>query len=368
MYLLTGLKQLALQIINLSKSSKGEAMRNKITNRHRQLCIGMLLSWTFIFCSPNITFAESEKLLQPVGQTVGITLQMDGVTIVDTADFEDQDGKSQNPAKDAGIKAGDIIKKMDGKHVADTKALDAAVQEGNEIVVSYERNGKLEETTITPYLAEADGRYHIGVWVKDAASGIGTVTYIDPENGQFVALGHGISDPSSGQILEISEGDILKSTVVSVQKGGRGEPGELIGVFADGREKLGDIERNTLTGLVGSVDDISAFQTACEPVPIAKRENVHEGTAYILSNIEGNKVEKFEVEIQKINKDTESTKGMVIKVTDGRLLEKTGGIVQGMSGSPIIQDDHFVGAVTHVFVNAPEKGYAIFMDALPKAD
>ena len=342
-------------------------MKSIMSNRCLQFRIIILLSWIFIFCVPFSVYAEEEKVLQPVGQTVGITLQIDGVTIVDTADFEDQEGKTRNPAKDAGLKSGDIIKEMDGNHVADTKALDSVVQdsEGNKISVVYDRSGKQEETEIEPYLADADGRYHTGAWIKDAASGIGTVTYIDPESGRFVALGHGISDPTSGKMVEISEGDILKSTVVSVQKGSRGEPGELIGVFADGREKLGDIDQNTLTGLVGSVEDTGAFQFACDPVPVANRENVHEGAAFIYSNIEGNKVEKFEVEIQKINKDTESTKGMVIKVTDEQLLEKTGGIVQGMSGSPIIQDDHLVGAVTHVFVNDPQKGYAIFMDALP---
>lgn len=342
-------------------------MNNKIRSAKLRICVCLMALWVLIFCGSHFAYAEEEKLLQPIGQTVGISLKLDGVTIVDTDEFEDRDGKTRSPAKDAGLKTGDIIKKLGGRDVSDAEDLEAALQIGaeNEISVSYVREGKLRKTVLKPYTAKSDGRKRAGIWVKDAVSGLGTITYIDPKTGGFVALGHGISDPPGGKIAEISGGDILKSNIVSVIEGRRGAPGELIGVFADGMGKLGDVTGNTMTGIVGTVNDISEFKGCLTPVPIAERKDVHEGMAYIISNTEGSNAEKFEVEIQKINKDQKSTKGMVIKVTDEKLLKKTGGIVQGMSGSPIIQDDHLVGAVTHVFVNDPTRGYGIFMDGLP---
>ena len=211
-------------------------------------------------------------------------------------------------------------------------------------------------------LSQKDGHYRLGIWIKDAASGLGTVTYANPETGDFGALGHSISEGVNEEVLTIQSGEVWKASIVSVQKGSKGQPGELIGVFSEGKEKIGEIQSNTTVGLKGKLDKIENFDVISDAIPVAERDTVCEGEAEILANIEENKIERFSVEIQKINKNESDSKGMVVKITDQRLLSKTGGIVQGMSGSPILQNGKFVGAVTHVFVNDPTRGYGIFIE------
>lgn len=310
------------------------------------------------------TWAEdSVRKLIPVGQTVGVTLEFGGVEVVDVVDFSDYDGKTHSPAKDAGIVAGDLILEINGAAVNTTKDLRDIVNKNGEgeLTVLYRHDGQDREAKMTPAISNTDGMLCLGIWIKDAASGIGTLTYYDPETGEFGALGHGICDAGTGNIIDITGGDILKSTIVAVQKGEKGQPGELIGVFADGKEKLGKIASNVDDGLKGTIDAGAHLNTVSDALEIATRDEVHEGDAYILSNVEEDRIDRFEVEIQKINESESSSKSMVVKIKDKNLIEKTGGIVQGMSGSPIIQDNKLVGAVTHVFVNDPTRGYGIFI-------
>ncbi|MBE5039288.1 SpoIVB peptidase [Oscillospiraceae bacterium DSM 107454] len=323
-------------------------------------CLSFLL-----FLNQTIGYAKAQVLV-PVGQTVGVTLDMEGVTVVDTADVESYDGKKYTPAKDAGIRPGDVIETINGTQMQSAQQLEELVNEQGEtdLQVKFRRGEEEKECKVKAALSSLDGHYRIGVWIKDAASGIGTVTYFDPETKEFGALGHGITQQKEQEALPIQGGSILKAAIVSVQKGSKGQPGELIGVFAEDKEKLGSVQSNTMVGLKGVLDGTVKLNASMEPIPVAERTEVTEGAAQILSNIAEDKIEEFDIEIQKINKDEDSTKGMVIHVTDQELLEKTGGIVQGMSGSPIIQNGKLVGAVTHVFVNDPTRGYGIFMDLM----
>ena len=273
-----------------------------------------------------------EKTLIPVGKTIGITLNLCGVIVTDTADVTDYEGNKTSPAKDAGIEPGDSIEKINGYPVMSAKEFEEIINKhgGVPLNLTLKRNGKEKNLTVKASLSCIDGFYRIGVWIKDAASGIGTITYIDPSSKEFGALGHAISESANNTPIPISGGNILGATVVSIQKGEKGTPGELIGVFTDNKEKLGNIESNEPIGIKGTLVDNSGIIEESRETPIAQRHEVYEGEAEILSNIEGDKIESFSVEIQKINKDESNTRGMIIKVTDNKLLEKTGGIVQGM--------------------------------------
>ena len=308
-------------------------------------------------------FAEGISLV-PVGQTVGITLDMKGVTVVDTTDVEALDGKRSAPAKDGGIRAGDIIEEIDDSPIDSASDMERLIANcgGEEMKLIIRRGENRKECKVTPTLSADDEKYRIGVWIKDAASGIGTITYFNPETKEFGALGHGITEMPEQKVISIRNGEVLDASIVSVRKGGKGQPGELVGVFTEDDRKLGNVSANTEVGLKGTIDEPKELKTVMEPITVAERSEVKEGDAEILANVEEGKIEKFSVEIQKINKDANNPKGMVIKVTDNRLLDKTGGIVQGMSGSPIIQNGKLVGAVTHVFVNDPSRGYGIFIE------
>lgn len=298
------------------------------------------------------------------GQTVGITLNSEGAMVAEVAEIKTKDGKTVSPAKDGGIRKGDVIISVSGKPVHGVDDLHDAVSAAGDksVLTELMRDGTKITTTLKPVLSE-DGSYRLGIWAKDAAAGIGTLTFYDPETGNFGALGHGIADSGSGMLMDIKDGEVLSSTIVSVEKGEKGEPGELKGVFGEGDTALGTIEKNTVCGIFGNMTLPEDKAKEGQSIKIGTREDVREGKAYILANIEGSKTEKYEIEIVNIPVFTgDITKGMVIKITDKDLLSKTGGIVRGMSGSPIVQSGRLVGAVTHVFVNDPTSGYGIFIE------
>lgn len=311
---------------------------------------------------PVVSSRMSNTMLVPGGKSIGVTLSTDGVMIINLAPIICKDGHEKSPAKDAGLKSGDIIKTFDGKEICDVSDLSQAIlsSQGKSSSITVNRNNKTIKSMISPIPSKEDGTLKIGAWVKDAASGIGTLTFYNPETRFFAALGHGITDTESGNILVIDSGDILNSTIVSVDKSEKGAPGELKGVFSENDTSVGHITANTEWGICGMLSE--NFSIEHEAVPLAEKQDISVGKAYILANIQGNKIEKFDIEILRIlpEHDT-SSKNMIIKITDQKLLEKTGGIVQGMSGSPIIQNGKLVGAVTHVFVNDPTRGYGIFI-------
>lgn len=307
--------------------------------------------------------AQEAKTVIPGGNCIGVSLCADGALVVSTADVTSADGSFSSPAADAGIKPGDLIQKFNNEKINGVEDLEKAIKnaKGKSSTVKIKRQAKEMDILVKPKISGKDNSFRIGAWVKDAASGIGTMTFYDPKTKTFAALGHGICDPETGNILSIGNGDILDATIVSVDKGEKGVPGELNGIFSESNSAIGKITHNCELGIFGQLN--SSFIIDTSPLPIANRDEIKTGPAYIRANTEGSKVEQFSIEITKIlPKSISSQKNMIIKITDEKLLNKTGGIVQGMSGSPVIQNGKLVGAVTHVFVNDPTRGYGIFIE------
>jgi len=308
-------------------------------------------------------FVSHEKQVIPGGEAIGVTLYTDGVLVVGISDFFDSEGNICCPAKLGEIKPGDVIKKVDGKMIKTISDLMYSIREGEEVSMELQRKGVAYQTTLTPIYDNQDNQFHLGIWVRDSTVGVGTLTYYDPADQSFAALGHGICDIDTGTMLSIKDGSVVKSEIIDVVQGIKGKPGELRGSFAVENESIGDITKNINTGLYGIANDKMKDKQNAELIPIQHPENVHIGEAKILSTVDDEGVKAFDIEIQRINLNAvDSGRGMIIKITDTYLINTTGGVVQGMSGSPIIQDNHLVGAVTHVFVNDPTKGYGIFAE------
>lgn len=304
----------------------------------------------------------------PGGEAIGVKLNTKGVLVVATSEIEGIDGKLYNPAKEAGIKVGDSITMIDGIKVEDADHVVELLNniKNNKVKIEIERNNTAFTTEVTPVKSKQDNSYRLGIWVRDKTAGIGTLTFYEPNSKKFGALGHAITDIDTGTLMKTENGEILKAKVSSIEQGKKGNPGELRGMFFDTGEVLGKIENNSSFGIYGTIYN-DKFLQQNKLMPIGSQNEVEIGKAHILANIEGDMVEKFEIEIVKLEEqNTPKAKSMIIKITDKKLLEKTGGIVQGMSGSPIIQNDKVIGAVTHVFVNDPTKGYGIYIEWMLK--
>lgn len=295
------------------------------------------------------------------GEAVGIYMETDGVMIIDAGTLYDDTGLECCPAEHI-VKPGDYIKEIDGESVTSKQELISRLSEnhGEALTLSVLRNGEPIEYSLTPQLTE-DGTYKLGIWVRDNLQGVGTLTFVT-ENGRFGALGHGISDMDTGKMLDLSRGLLYKAHILDVSKGSVGNPGELRGsIFYNEENLLGSIEQNEPCGIFGYVD---ASEQPERRVPVTLKQDIELGEASILCDI-GDGVEEFGVEIQEISlNQKEVNKSFIIHVTDPKLLKATGGIVQGMSGAPILQNGSLVGAVTHVFVNDPTKGYGIFAETM----
>lgn len=303
-----------------------------------------------------------EPLLIPCGNPFGIKLLTDGVIAVEVSGFETASGY-RSPAADAGIKTGDIIKTVNGKKVKSNEDIEKIISEsgGKSLSFNLMRDEKNLILNVEPQLCSADGSYRAGLWVRDSSAGIGTVTFYDPETGVFAGLGHPVCDVDTGNILPLSEGEVVNVSVNGIKRGTAGVPGELMGSFSS-LSAIGSLELNCADGLYGVMP---SFSCCNEAVPLGMRQEIETGEAYIYTTVSGNQPKLYKIVIEKIDlHDTKGSKNMIIRVTDKELLEKSGGIVQGMSGSPIIQNGKLVGAVTHVFVNNPAKGYAIFADTM----
>lgn len=305
--------------------------------------------WVFVLCTWT---SAMPRTLVPGGCTVGIKLYSKGMVITG---FEEH-----SAAKAAGLKKGDVIIAVDGETIHTAQRLRDCLDE-ERVVVTVLRKGKQESFPVKTE-ETSDGR-KLGAYIRDSMAGIGTVTYYDPETGTFGALGHGVNDVDADVLLPLEAGVVVSSSVSEVKKGKVGEPGELKGVF-DVHRILGPVEQNTELGIFGKLTEPFSGKA----LPAAGADEVETGNAVILSNIEGTKIQTYSVEILKIYAEDEgSGKNMLLRVTDETLLQRTGGIVQGMSGSPIIQNGKIVGAVTHVLVNDPERGYGIFIENMLKA-
>lgn len=297
----------------------------------------------------------------PGGSTFGVKLFTKGVIIVGISDVKTKSDGVVNPAKQAGLQKGDIILNVNQNEVNSNEELIKVVEEsgGDDLFAEVIRNGMKYETSIKPARNETDGAYKLGIWVRDSSAGIGTVTFWDEKTKTFGGLGHGICDIDTGELLPLSHGDIIKVNINGISKGMRGNPGELKAYFIEG-EPIGTLTENTYSGIYGK---FNSAPSSNEHIPVAMKQQAKQGKAQILTTVFGSTPEYYDIDIVHINYNEEAmSKNMIIKITDERLLGETGGIIQGMSGSPIIQNGMLIGAITHVFVNDPQRGYAIFAE------
>ncbi len=324
-----------------------------------RLAAALLVILAFFQCG-NVNTAAAPLDILPQntlylgGTPFGVKLHTKGAVVVGIDDIESFGG-TVSPAEEAGIRKGDIVTAINGVPFSSAEELRVAVENcgGNGVALTVTRGDSTLELTLYPALSAEDNRYRAGLWLRDSTAGIGTVTYTRAD-GSFAGLGHGIIDAETGTLLPIGDGAVVDVEITGVKKGVRGAPGELKGSF--GNIGRGVITKNSETGVYGTVDN-----PVGTPISAATSSEIKTGKAYIYTTVEGNTPQRFEIEIEKLYHNG-STKNMLIRVTDKTLIEKTGGIVQGMSGSPIVQNGKLIGAVTHVLVNNPEKGYGIFIE------
>lgn len=326
---------------------------------------------TFSGSSKHITYSASGENIEqvkviPGGQSIGVKLHTLGVLVVGHHLVNGKEGE-MSPGEAADINVGDIILEIDGEEIRQMGDIKPLVEKAGEKKSSLEvtiKRGKEElSTTLKPVLDSKDKAYKIGLYIRDSAAGIGTMTFYEPGSGKYGALGHIISDMDTKKPIEINEGSIVNSSVTSIEKGNNGVPGEKQARFSSDKEQIGNITKNTPYGIFGKLDDSITNNKYDTPLPVAKSSEVKEGPAKILTVVKDEKVEEYDIEIvNSTPQNSPATKGMVVKITDPELLKRTGGIVQGMSGSPIIQDGKVIGAITHVFVNDPTSGYGVHIE------
>lgn len=304
----------------------------------------------------------------PVGNIAGIKLYTSGVLVVGMTEIQGIDNKKYKPFENSGIEEGDTIISINNNKIENTEELIQVVNScnGNQIEIQYVHENKTLECSIKP-VQTAKEEYKLGLWVRDSAAGVGTVTFYEPSTGYFGALGHGITDIDTEQLIDISTGEFVTTKILNVVKGESGNPGKIQGTV-DNQKNIGTIIRNTKFGIYGKIENLNNIDIdTSKEMELALRDEIQVGKAKIMCSLENGKIEQYEIEIEKIYKENNyDNKSMLIKVTDEKLLEKTGGIIQGMSGSPIIQNGKFIGAVTHVLVNNPQEGYAVFGDIMLK--
>lgn len=302
----------------------------------------------------------------PGGQSIGVKLNTVGVLVVGHHLINTENGK-KSPGEIAGIKVGDIITEINGNKIEKmtdvAPFVQSAGQDGKPLNLVISRESGKFTTKLTPLKDKGENTYKLGLYIRDSAAGIGTMTFVHPQSKKYGALGHVISDMDTKKPIVVEDGQIVRSTVTSIEKGSNGDPGEKLARFSSDHEIVGNIQKNSPFGIFGELNRNLKNGIMDKALPIALSDQVKEGPAKILTVVNDDKVEEFDIEIvSTIPQKFPATKGMVIKVTDPKLLEKTGGIVQGMSGSPIIQNGKLVGAVTHVFVNDPTSGYGVHIE------
>jgi len=340
----------------------------------KQICILTILFIILAYVCNNATVKDvtvsvmPNEVVVPGGEAIGLKLYTDGVLVVGMSEIEGIDNEKYKPYENSGIEEGDMIVEVDKKTVTCTADLIKEVNSslGNNLEISYVREGDIFTTNIMPAKISKN-EYKLGLWVRDAAAGVGTVSFYDPETGKFAALGHGILDVDTEKIVNISSGEIMTSNIISIVKGQKGKPGEIRGSIENGKI-IGNVYKNTEYGIFGILnkETISKLKSK-NKYEILPREQVQTGKAQIICTLENNVTEEYEIEIEKVYRNNhQNNKSMLIKVTDERLKEKTGGIIQGMSGSPILQNGKYVGCITHVMINDPAIGYGVFADMMLK--
>lgn len=320
------------------------------------------------FFKPSASAASSRSLkLVPGGQSIGVRLNTSGVLIVGYHLVDSENGRI-SPAEEADVRIGDLITELNGEKtntIHDIRQHMSRLENGKPLKMTIVRQGKCIEKKLSP-VKDQNGRQNVlGLYIRDSASGIGTMTFYDPKTSLYGALGHMISDRDTGQPVPIGGGEIVRSTVQSIDRGTKGRPGEKIAFFPEQTVRIGTVNKNTPFGIYGhlgkSAQNGRFFSQ--KALPVARADEVVEGDAQMLTVLDGNKVQAFDIRIMNaVPQKYPATKGLIIKITDPRLLKETGGIIQGMSGSPIIQNGKIVGAVTHVLVNDPTSGYGVHIE------
>lgn len=303
----------------------------------------------------------------PGGQTIGVKVKSAGIMVVGHHQVQAKENSKISPGEDAKLRLGDLIVEINGQVCNDISKIgpfaEAAGRNGTPLQLLVQRGKERFKTSLKPAYDQQDKAWRLGLYIRDSAAGVGTLTFYAPDQGVYGALGHVITDMDTQTPIVVGSGEILQSSVTSISKSQSGEPGEKRAHFLKEGRTLGNVERNTSFGIFGQMKQMPDHAYHEEPMPVAFAEEVEEGPAQILTVVDKQKVERFDIEIVHVSKqNSPATKGMVIKVTDPKLLERTGGIVQGMSGSPIIQKGKLIGAVTHVFVNDPASGYGCFIE------
>ena len=299
----------------------------------------------------------------PIGKAIGMKLYTDGVLVVGMSEIE-----GKRPYENTGIQEGDRIIQINENDIRNTTELMKEVNnsKGSKINIKYIHEEETVTASMQPVKSGEEG-YKLGLWVRDAAAGVGTLTFYEPDTKMFATLGHGILDVDTSDLIKIANGELVTTNILNIQKGEKGKPGEIRGTIESGYT-LGRITKNTAFGVYGLLDAPSYLSiSAKDAVEVASREEIKTEPAQIICELENGKIQYFDIEIQKIFiGNNEDNKSMLLKVTDEALLEKTGGIIQGMSGAPIVQEGKFIGAVTHVLVNDPSQGYGVFADIMLK--
>lgn len=315
----------------------------------------------------NVNVIDRAKVI-PCGDLIGLKMYSKGVLVVGMSEIEGIDKVNYKPYLSSGIKEGDMIVEIDKKNISSTDELIKCVNasNGKNIEIKYVRGQEEKTTNIIPVKSNTN-EYKIGLWVRDATAGVGTLTFYEPSTNSFAALGHGIIDGDTGGVFNIANGELVKSRLISIKKGEKNNPGEIKGMI-ESNKPIGQIFKNTNLGVYGNVQNNSNIdKTGASEYEVALRSEIQVGEAEVICEVEPGKKEHYTISIEKVyTSNNYDNKSMLIRVTDPRLIEKTGGIVQGMSGSPILQNGKFVGAVTHVLVNNPTQGYAIFGDMMIK--
>ncbi|PKR78946.1 SpoIVB peptidase [Halalkalibacillus sediminis] len=314
-----------------------------------------------------IIAAETVSEIVPGGQSIGVKLHTAGVVVVGFSKTKTDDGET-SAAKEAGIEVGDLILRLNDAEIKDMSQFTSEIKklEANDekVKLLVKRSEQIFPVSVTPVHDQEENKFRLGLFIRDATSGIGTMTFYDPETKKYGALGHMITDHQTRQPVDIYNGKIVSSDITSIDKGRSGAPGEKKGEFSLSDQSIGTIQRNSDFGIFGKLQRADTiFEGKINSMPVARANEVKEGKAKILTVVKDAEVEEYEIEIiSSVPSRTPETKGMIIKVTDPKLLKETGGIVQGMSGSPIIQNDKIIGAVTHVFLNDPTSGYGVHVE------
>ena len=300
----------------------------------------------------------------PGGDCVGVKLSSSGVLVVGFTEgmVSEDDRVVKSPSEFSGVRIGDIIAKLNGNSIGSSRELIKLVKgaKSQDVVLTILRDEKEMEIPVS--LMSVNGEYKLGLWVRDSTSGVGTMTFYHEKTKTFGALGHPVTDCDTNETFKIREGELIKSSIISVKKGEKGIPGELKGVFVNDKNNIGVIQKNTDSGIFGSYKK-NTNNSRNAPMKVALRDEIKLGDATILTTIDESGPKEYSIQIEKLFVQNKSgPKSMIIRVTDEELLQVTGGIVQGMSGSPIIQNGKIVGAVTHVLINKPEVGYGIYID------